>query len=330
VERRRAAQLYARGVDRGQLRRLRGDNLIRPIDINYPQPADVLRANGNRQPGASVRRATAAINPARDDGAARYYGLLVSFRHDAGAQGLVHASNYTLSRNRRPTRATIATRSTSRRTRTTWRPSTRSRAPIARHIFTANYVYELPFFKNSTGLVKAVLGGWQVSGITTINSGQPISRVVGSTNGFRRGIRRTGRRPVHEPAGDDRRRTSTGSTRPPSRRRRTATYGNTGRAIFRLPGRNQWDITLSKNFYPTARTRLQFRADFINAFNHTQLDPAAIQNTCTVAVSCRSTGNFGAMREIQLGLRSVELGNFGRKLVKPCGRASRAQAALRS
>ena len=76
---------------------------------------------------------------------------------------------------------------------------------------------------------------------------------------------------------------------------------------------NQWDITLSKNFYPSKSTRLQFRADFINAFNHTQLDPGAIQNTCTVAVadtSCaNSTGNFGeitgtrAPREIQLGLR---------------------------
>ena len=76
---------------------------------------------------------------------------------------------------------------------------------------------------------------------------------------------------------------------------------------------NQWDITLSKNFYPSEATRLQFRADFINAFNHTQWDPALIQNTCSVAAtatSCAaSTGNFGritgtrAPREIQLGLR---------------------------
>ena len=90
-------------------------------------------------------------------------------------------------------------------------------------------------------------------------------------------------------------------------------YGNTGRAGFRLPGVNQWDITLSKNWYPSKSTRLQFRADFINAFNHTQLDPAAIQNVCTVAVTANScpasTGNFGqitatrAPREIQLGLK---------------------------
>jgi hypothetical protein len=90
-------------------------------------------------------------------------------------------------------------------------------------------------------------------------------------------------------------------------------YGTTGRAEFRLPGVNQWDITLSKNWYPSKSTRLQFRADFINAFNHTQLEPANIQNVCTVATNAAdcagSSGNFGqitatrAPREVQLGLK---------------------------
>ena len=70
---------------------------------------------------------------------------------------------------------------------------------------------------------------------------------------------------------------------------------------------------MSKNFYPSLKTRLQVRADLINAFNHTQWDPTNIQNVCSVAVSATScagsTGNFGritgtrAPREIQLGLR---------------------------
>jgi hypothetical protein len=90
-------------------------------------------------------------------------------------------------------------------------------------------------------------------------------------------------------------------------------YGNTGRAIFRLPGVNQWDITLSKNWYPSADVRLQFRADFINAFNHTQLDPSSIQNVCpasTTNPTCAVAGSsFGQItgtrlpREIQLGLK---------------------------
>jgi hypothetical protein len=76
---------------------------------------------------------------------------------------------------------------------------------------------------------------------------------------------------------------------------------------------NQWDITLSKNWYPRKALRLQLRADFINAFNHTELDPNAIQNVCAASVSdptCAVTGSsFGQItatrspREIQLGLR---------------------------
>jgi hypothetical protein len=68
---------------------------------------------------------------------------------------------------------------------------------------------------------------------------------------------------------------------------------------------------MSKNWYAPQGIRVQFRADFINAFNHTQFDPATIQNTCTAGadLTCTSAGRFGqltgarAPREIQLGLR---------------------------
>jgi hypothetical protein len=175
-------------------------------------------------------------------------------------------------------------------------------------------VYELPFFKESKGLLKAALGGWQVSGITQLWSGPPISRVVnGTTNGARRGIRVDqvsdpfANLPADVPGGVYW--FNPAAFAPPA----DGNYGTTGRAIFRLPGVNQWDITLSKNWYPGDKLRMQFRADFINAFNHTQFDPAAIQNVCTVAVSATScaasTGSFGQItntrspREIQLGVK---------------------------
>ena len=182
------------------------------------------------------------------------------------------------------------------------------------HVFTASYVYELPFFRSATGAMKQVLGGWQVSGITQFWSGPPISRVVnGTTNGSRRGIRVN---QLSDPLSNLPTNTAGGyywfnpaAFAPPA----DGQFGNTGRSIFRLPGVNQWDLTFSKNWYPTGKTRLQFRADFINALNHTQFDPATIQNTCTVAntaTDCStSTGNFGkltgtrAPREIQLGVK---------------------------
>lgn len=69
-------------------------------------------------------------------------------------------------------------------------------------------------------------------------------------------------------------------------------------------------MTLSKNWYLPQNIRLQFRADFINAFNHTQFGtPGAACNTLSLE-SCAVAGQaIGRMtttrnpREIQLGLR---------------------------
>jgi hypothetical protein len=303
-------QLYSRGViDVGYVGSA-GDQLIQPVDINQAQPQDVVRL-GAVNP-ARPYQGFAGINRRQTTARARYHGLLVGFRHDAGRAGTLSLA-YTLSRTK-----TDATNDRDALDLPQNPLDLAAEYAIARtdrtHVFTANWVYELPFFKGSGGLVKGVLGGWQVSGIAQLWSGLPISRVVnGTTNGSRRGIRvnqvsdpfanlpanRTGAVYWFNPA----------AFAPPA----DGQYGNTGRAIFRLPGVNQWDITLSKNFYPSKSTRLQFRADLINAFNHTQLDPLTVQNTCVVAVtatSCEgSTGNFGAItgtrapREIQLGLR---------------------------
>jgi hypothetical protein len=90
-------------------------------------------------------------------------------------------------------------------------------------------------------------------------------------------------------------------------------YGDSPRAPMRLPGRNQTDLALSKNFYPFER-RLQFRADFINAFNHTQwttVDAACSAATTVTLNRCDigGTDTFGQItgtrlpREIQLSLK---------------------------
>ena len=43
-----------------------------------------------------------------------------------------------------------------------------------RHVFTLSYIYDLPFFKGS-GLTHTLLGGWQWSGITGIQTGTPFT-----------------------------------------------------------------------------------------------------------------------------------------------------------
>src|SRR5262249_41190802 len=50
-----------------------------------------------------------------------------------------------------------------------------------RHVFTLSYIYDLPFFKGH-GLAHSVLGGWQWSGITAIQTGAPFSVTNGGAD----------------------------------------------------------------------------------------------------------------------------------------------------
>jgi len=301
-------QLYARGVVDVTYVGTAGDNLIQPVQLNQPQPEDVVQVGvlnaarpftgyGNIQ----MRQTTAK---------SRYNGLLVSFRHDQGRAGLLNLS-YTLSRAK-----TDATNDRDALDIPQNPLDLDAEYALARtdrtHVFTANYVYELPFFREGSPLLRSVLGGWQVSGITYFWSGNPIPRITtGNTNGSRRGTRVN---QVGDPESNLPADVAGGvywfnpaAFEAPA----DGTYGTSERAPLRLPGVNQWDLTLSKNWYPTAATRLQFRAEMINAFNHTQFTGinASCPNTAT-NLSCVVAGSrFGQLtstrnpREVQLGIR---------------------------
>ncbi|MCA1583433.1 MAG: hypothetical protein LC791_01210 [Acidobacteria bacterium] len=293
----------------------RGDNLIRPTDINYPQP-DAVVALQNAVAGAvnPVRpfRSYGAITFRETTARSRYHGLLTALRYASGRVGTASIA-YTLSRNQTDAtndRDAIDIPQNPLDPDADYADARTDR----RHILAASYVYELPFFRGGGGLAKAALGGWQVAGIVTINSGQPVPRMSVSSNNFRRGG-------FADLVGsiDEGEREQNGvlywfnpdAFAPPA----DGTFGNSGRAPFRQPGRHQWDLTFSKNFYATSDLRIQVRADLINAFNQTQwqANPTAdgIDNTCTVSLtSCNvATDRFGqilntrAPREVQLGLK---------------------------
>jgi hypothetical protein len=293
----------------------RGDNLIRPTDINYPQPAAVV-ALQNAVPGAvnpaRPYRSYAAITFRETTARARYHGLLTTARVDGGRLGTA-TFNYTLSRNQTDStndRDAVDIPQDPLNPDADYADARTDR----RHVFNVSFVHDLPFFRDSGGISQAVLGGWQVAGIVNISSGQPMSRIQVSSDNFRRGT-------FADTVGD----IGAGEQfingvpywfnpdafAPPA----AGTFGNSGRAPFRQPGRHQWDINLSKNFYPTNTVRLQLRAEFINAFNQLQwlADPnvGGIDNTCTVSTTaCNVAGDrFGqiintrAPREIQLGIK---------------------------
>ena len=80
--------------------------------------------------------------------------------------------------------STISPRKTPRATATS-RPRIRKldgeRAPDGnRQLFRAFYVYDLPFFQNASGLLRTVAAGWQLSGSTSITSGDYLNVTLGT------------------------------------------------------------------------------------------------------------------------------------------------------
>jgi len=302
-------QLYARGALEVSYVGSHGDHLIRPIDINYPNPADVLRLGSVNL--ARPYQGYGAITLRETTARSNYWGILSSFRHNGGAAGSL-TLNYTLSRNRTDAtndRDAVDIPQDPHNLAVEYADARTDR----RHIFTANYVYEIPFLKDSSNtLLKAVLAGWQIAGITSINSGQPVSRISANTNGFLRGGRPN---IVGDPGAGDQ--TANLYWFNPNAYAPAAdgTYGNSVRSEWRQPGRNQTDLSLSKNWTFNNTQRFQFRVDAINAFNHTQwlADPnvAGLDNTCTTSLTTCNPSNdtFGqilntrAPREIQLGFK---------------------------
>jgi hypothetical protein len=180
------------------------------------------------------------------------------------------------------------------------------------HVLKLNWLWDVPR-TSLRGMAGYIVNHWQVSGIASFVSGQPLGvgfstttpvDITGSpTDGAR--IVVTGN-PVLPRSG----RTFSQNFRAdvfqlPAR----GTIGNAAKNILRGPGINNWDIAVFKNFPLRGdRMRLQFRSEFYNAFNHTQfsgLDTAARFDPQGNQVNQR-LGEFTAARnprQIQFSLR---------------------------
>lgn len=141
-----------------------------------------------------------------------------------------------------------------------------------RHRFVMSYIYELPFFKQSTGLAHHVLGGWKFSGITSLQSGHPFTVTDSSdpnrdmdTVADRTNLLRDPNLP------SDQRTVQRWFDTTAFRRFTTAqapTLGNAGRNIVISDGIINFDIGLAKDFRVTEETRFEFRWEVFNLFNH--------------------------------------------------------------
>jgi hypothetical protein len=128
-----------------------------------------------------------------------------------------------------------------------------------------NYVWQVPFFQNKTGVTKRVLDGWTISGITTFQKGFPETVTLPTDNeGIGGGLERPDRVGLVAGPGTLTNWFNTAAFVVPP----IATFGNSPNGVFRGPGENNWDFGIYKSIRLRESLDLRFRAQFFNLFNH--------------------------------------------------------------
>jgi len=176
------------------------------------------------------------------------------------------------------------------------------------HNAVVNFIYDVPLFRNnSSRLVKTVAGGWTVSGIVTMESGVPINIGLTGGQGGNALPNATNRPdlvskityPNQVTSGDHViQYIDPASFTNPA----VGSFGNLGHNAVRGPGRDNWNLSLFKSFVfsETRGSRLEFRVETFNTWNHTQFNQ--ISNNF-------GSGNFGQFtsafdpRILQLALK---------------------------
>lgn len=185
-----------------------------------------------------------------------------------------------------------------------------------RHIFTGNWIYELPWMKQQQGFAGHLLGGWQTSGIIYAYTGLPLTVTTSGLDpggqGYNISTSSASGRPdvIGNPNGAQ----GTDFQANPAWLN-TAAFapvcpttgvctnprpGTSGRGVVYGPGFWRVDFSVYKNFRITEQVRFQFRAETFNLFNHT--NPSGVNTTQTSTTFGRIT-SYRDPREMQFGFK---------------------------
>ena len=152
----------------------------------------------------------------------------------------------------------------------------------ARHRFTFSTLYELPvgwgrrWMSSSNAVANGFLGGWELTAVAALQTGFPITPQSGIDSG---NVGTGNWRPDRVCNGN-----LPGSERTVARWFNTDCFtnafliadnnngifrfGDSGRSVLTGPGIQNFDLAMLKDFRISESKRLQFRAEFFNAFNH--------------------------------------------------------------
>ncbi|HWC20274.1 MAG TPA: carboxypeptidase regulatory-like domain-containing protein [Terriglobales bacterium] len=200
-----------------------------------------------------------------------------------------------------------------------WGPSIFDRT----HVAFVNFIYDVPFFRSSSnGFVKNTIGGWQLSGVVTMESGAPINLGI-SGNNVCQTIPNCSVRPNQVGAISYPHTATTlsgslnnsiqwfdpsafainlipGST--------TGTFGNLHKNALRGPGRDNWNMALFKNIAFTERLHTELRFEAYNVWNHTQFRGDVNGGGINSAIGGTDVGKITSAfdaRTLQLGAKVI-------------------------
>ncbi|HZN11939.1 MAG TPA: hypothetical protein VFC61_09685, partial [Blastocatellia bacterium] len=190
------------------------------------------------------------------------------------------------------------------------------------HVAVINYVWTLPQWGGDNKFVKAVVNGWELSGITQFSSGQPTELAFGipdiNLNQRVSGSWTEGPRPI-----------ITGDAQPEVTRESGFDFtkiripdinpGPQPRSLIRRPGINVTDLSVFKNFGlgGDAARYLQLRLETFNVFNHPVFDnfnTGLTYNISTNFANYRENqqGSLTSLRNLRGGANSPATGRLGR------------------
>jgi hypothetical protein len=174
-----------------------------------------------------------------------------------------------------------------------------------RHVFIVSYVWQLPSLSRMNRLVREIAGGWEISGITSAQTGIPLTILAGKDQsqtaiGMDHGqlvsqnTYASGACAVQAPCVNF---LAPSAFALPA----LGNFGNLAKGSLRGPGLLNFDLGIFKTFPITERWTLQLRAEFFNALNRANF------NSPGTTVSAGGFGSILSARDPRIGQLALKI-----------------------
>jgi hypothetical protein len=169
-----------------------------------------------------------------------------------------------------------------------------------RSIAAISYVYSIPkFLGDAPAAVRYVVNGWETTGLMQFRSGDPLTILSGAANNSDSDQQRDravqigpayGHAACASPVN-----CKSWLNQASFTNNAPGTFGTTGKGEFTGPRYADWDASLARKFPVSERTYFQFRAEYFNLPNHTNLgDPGTTVNSTLGRITSTSPQNWTA------------------------------------